>query len=948
MSGHGGFIQIGNNMPINTINTGNVGNVQPQENINLQPLNVEGEGQPLEEQEKVNPSKLAKQLDVLLLQAGKAATKGIDATALKEQVRDLGLSKKDLKTLNTLIDNAAKSLNALDKFTGRELAMATVMSVGQDSKYEFIWNDQEPAGKAIQTALDAQAALSAKLISLINTKGISDEAKDILDTAAMVCDRRSCEIETLLLQFSDAVFGAHGDSTALDKEVTARLDTKLFELMGEKSKTMFGNAEALAQMEEELAPLAERLDDFAANPEKNITSETFASMRKEFSDAKTALATLARDGYKVGNTRVIPDKAFMDAAKEVLAQVEKRMENARKKLEQAVLKSYLDSVFAPPQDLKILDPKFRPLLKLISSHTVKLVGDKEMMRNAAMEYAKDQSQANRTALEDAITDYNANPAAVGAANLATSIFHNAVKLLDNDAAGLMAKIEKAKGKMPQDVRDAITPELINEFKAALMEYTNGPQQAKAFTAFFKNGSYFKTQLAHIDDMLKTVKRMGDEEFLSSKTFLSAFKGELAPSTLVEARVHGMLDEDVDPATDQSNVEGCKELGSGAMNTVTAVTFKNGETKVFKPEAPGRESLEKAPAVYEGYEKNQQIAQLNMATQKTADVLGLGDIMVKTSVGKLNGQYGIFMEKAKGTNIPTFINNEKVERGSLNCNKVQMLPMEQHAKVQGQMMRKCNRLDWLDAITGQADRHNANVLVNVDKDGNVDIKCIDNDTCYPAYRIGMNKYVVAGRHVALFKQTLQNVSLLYGEKNKDKALNDLLKDKGITDNMDGTYTLDASKFEAPELNYCLKYTFGMFSNYVPNVIDKDLYDHLQTLKPGTEQREQYIADLGKRLPPAALDAAIKRLDDAIRHADELNKKGMVYTEEDWNDREKQNAVYGDPDDQKPVLDIKYGTRPRRNLACYEQIQGSINDMTQGNYKRNGFYISAKTGWFRKTE
>ena len=94
MSGHGGFIQIGNNMPINTINTGNVGNIQPQENINLQPLNVEGEGQPLEAQEKVNPSKLAKQLDVLLIQAGKAATKGIDATALKEQVRDLGLSDR--------------------------------------------------------------------------------------------------------------------------------------------------------------------------------------------------------------------------------------------------------------------------------------------------------------------------------------------------------------------------------------------------------------------------------------------------------------------------------------------------------------------------------------------------------------------------------------------------------------------------------------------------------------------------------------------------------------------------------------------------------------------------------------------------------------------------------------------------------------------------------------
>ncbi len=391
----------------------------------------------------------------------------------------------------------------------------------------------------------------------------------------------------------------------------------------------------------------------------------------------------------------------MDAAKDILAQVEKRLEGARQKLEEAALKSHIDSVFEPPQDLKLLDPKFRPLLKLISSHTLKLAVDKEAMRNAALEYARDPSQANRTALEDAITDYNANPAAVGAANIATSIFHNAVKLLDNDAAGLMAKIEKAKGKMPQDVRDAITPELVQEFKAALAEYTKGPEQAKAFTAFFKNGSYFKTQLAHIDDMLKTVKRMGDQDFLTSKTFLSAFNGELAPSTLVEARVHGMLDEDVDPATDQSNVDGTKELGSGAMNTVTAVTFKSGETKVFKPEAPGRESLEQAPYVYEGYEKTQQIAQLNMATQKTADVLGLGDVMVKTSVGKLNGQYGIFMEKAKGTNIPTFLKNEKVAPGSLTRSKVQVLPFEQHAKVQGQMMRIGGLLYAFDVLQGHS-------------------------------------------------------------------------------------------------------------------------------------------------------------------------------------------------------------------------------------------------------
>ena len=118
MSGHGSFISIHNNMPINNGNIGNVENIQPQGNVNPQPLNVNGEEPQEVAQENVNPRELTKQLDVLLLQAGKLSTKGVDAKALKEQVRDLGLSKKELKTLNTLIDNAANTINALDKFNG--------------------------------------------------------------------------------------------------------------------------------------------------------------------------------------------------------------------------------------------------------------------------------------------------------------------------------------------------------------------------------------------------------------------------------------------------------------------------------------------------------------------------------------------------------------------------------------------------------------------------------------------------------------------------------------------------------------------------------------------------------------------------------------------------------------------------------------------------------------
>ncbi len=150
------------------------------------------------------------------------------------------------------------------------------------------------------------------------------------------------------MQFSLAVTKmVHGNIETLDKEVRDRLDTKLFALMGEKAITMHGNAEALGHMKAKLEPLAQRLDYFARNPEMNIASEAFESMRLELNDAKMAFETLARDGYKVGDGRVIPDKAFMDAAKEILAQVEKRKQKA---------------VFNDPDDQKPrLEPKFNAM-----------------------------------------------------------------------------------------------------------------------------------------------------------------------------------------------------------------------------------------------------------------------------------------------------------------------------------------------------------------------------------------------------------------------------------------------------------------------------------------------------------------------------------------------------------------------------------------------------------
>ena len=144
-----------------------------------------------------------------------------------------------------------------------------------------------------------------------------------------------------------------------------------------------------------------------------------------------------------------------------------------------------------------------------------------------------------------------------------------------------------------------------------------------------------------------------------------------------------------------------------------------------------------------YAKEQQVANLNMATQSAAQVLGLTDVVPKCSVGMHNGDYGLFMEKVPGMEAIDFARGKEPPAGSLSLAQVKNLPPEQHAKVIGGLIRGLNRLAWLDIITGQGDRHGRNYMIDVRSDLTVSVKGIDNDMCFAAYRTGLHTYVIKG-------------------------------------------------------------------------------------------------------------------------------------------------------------------------------------------------------------
>lgn len=98
----------------------------------------------------------------------------------------------------------------------------------------------------------------------------------------------------------------------------------------------------------------------------------------------------------------------------------------------------------------------------------------------------------------------------------------------------------------------------------------------------------------------------------------------------------------------------------------------------------------------------------------------------------------------------------------------------------------------------------------------------------------------------------------------------------------------------------------------------LYNRLVAMESGKE-RDDYIASLRARLAEDQVEVAILRLDGAIAHAKALKERGCVVSTADWEKRDVQRKVAGQP--QAPLPSYKGS-----NKACIEyanNAQRSVN-------------------------
>ncbi len=865
MSGFGGFAPISNNSTVNQPAI-QPGGVEP-------PPNAPAPNEPPQEAPAGVPGgdaaakELVRSLDVLLARAGKAAGRTVDEAAIAKLAKGAKFDKATADSLRAMAKDANEAMRALDSFTGEDFANA--MEVNQDTGV-VDWNHYSYAAKAVQKALDKQQALSDALTKLLNDlpANATADQQAALEEAMLQCDRRIGEIETVILELTNI---AKDGVDNVDEKQQATLDRRVADLADEKALQMHDRSQAIAAFQRQLAPVLKQLDDFDAHPEQPATKGA----------AKSGVVRIPKTG---GGTReLFVDRSFLDEAAKLLGEAEAKLRKLRESAALDLRRRFVrKDVGFPSVDL--LQPKFAARLRQFGTTPEEqrkcaaiadLVEGIEKFRKALFAYAEKPSGSNKNAALSALEDLRDDDV--------NTAWHEGLDFLTG--ANVPAALK----------RDDELCDAFQKFRFAFLDDKSLKTLKRQFEDIALCTYVIMDHLQALAARAKSSAELG-----GSGAVRAVFFGEGSFTTLVESRVHGYADGDIDPALDDRNVVESRQLGSGGFNTVELVTFKDGTKRVFKPEFAGRLAAENSPiltGLVGQLDSKQELTRINRAVNRTADALGLGDVMVGTTAGTHNGVFGMYMELAPGVEArrlardvgPRF--DAEGNKISLGTDEIKALPPDQRRLVRGRMMRQLNRLHWFDAITGQGDRHNANYMVQVKPDLTVVVKAIDNDASFGATRTGLTKFLLPPAMAEDYTKRVGALSLAYGTKSK-LALDAATKgDPGYRKLKDGSIEIDVSKAKSP-LTVCGLYNTTAFHQAtVPDEMDYELCEKLKGLKTGPE-REALLKDWADRLGGPRSQQYLNaktRLDEAIACAERLEGEGKVYRDEDWESDAVQKRI-----------------------------------------------------------
>ncbi len=540
--------------------TGDAKQLQPEADA------VPGDAQP----EKANAKSVVQKLDVLLLNA---ASKSVSASAA-QNVKTVGqslvkkgvLTSKEAAKLDRLAEDATEKLRALDEFSGRDLAKALMM----DKKTgETVWSKgffgMTSAAKAVKAAIEAQQTLSAAL-GEFNDR-LASAAEDVVDAALQEqftelqfqCDRRASEIDSVVFRMFDLAQKDVVKGTSNDPQIKALLDATFQELMPREAIMMHGTAEAFeklnANLAEQMRPLAEKLDAFAADSSKVLNREEAISLLRDMQTMKNAIADVRANGIgievpgtdKDGNPYTIRqievDKSLLDGMEKILEDAEQKIAHAKTTSMVRAREAFLNELGASLSPLDV--PGGIAFSAPGSTHAIvsELTVRKSELIKLLNKFAFDKEPMDNfdAAFDKCVAKYN-NP-----------LFFN----LEN--------------RLPELGVDPVVARTIARTVTCGLDIIK----------------------AQFKEMMASTAKLRDNNvdfWIVTSDVRRIMFGEKSLSNVVEAKALGFKPEDVDPATEGQNIVASRSLGTGAGGKTYLLTTKSGEEIVFKPDLGSRIGL----------------------------------------------------------------------------------------------------------------------------------------------------------------------------------------------------------------------------------------------------------------------------------------------------------------------------------------------------------------------
>lgn len=827
---------------------------------------------------------VSQQLTQLLNRVSKRSTVGVNLLDVHNLAKGRGGTKAELvRDVATYAKGVERELRQLSTLKGTQIAEAFNAKTG-------CWTGK--VGEQITKVQTIVAALSEKLLNLVNNPDIAadPELHALIEEKYLTNCCRESELVTVLMTVAD--LKGTGKQPLTD-EAKEKLSHSLHQWMVELAPHMHGTEDVLnLNANHDLQRLQSLLEGLKGNDGENVSAET----RQQLTDATRAVQRFFR---QVAEKTTTIDKDFFRSADKVFNKILNALASPRKAALDSLITRHINHCVGLPPALNFSDS----FVKALRSEEVNCptLANYITKRREVAQFAKEYVAARR---DPAIPDEQLKllrSRMVEANNKLDDFLRNdvfapgkkkgdeRVNLLERDATRLMqlAKVrnheisEKKAGDLPK-LPPKFIPELLE--KAARGSFTKIVDSALGAT------SSFVSHLATLRTMMTRFEAL-DESMVNTKQLLSGIFAKALPvSHLIECRVNGIRDADIDPDLCDANIVSTHAFGEGNANTVYEVKMKDGRTFIFKPEDSGRVGAAILTAAKSAYDMDVNVTALNIAAHDVADFLGVGNLIVDSKVGICNGRLGVFMEKATGVDAADLglcVNKFGYEAGN---DPFKDYDEATFLKVNGQLMKNTYNLEWLDYIIGSGDRHGGNYLVNLSKNG-AELKGIDNDMSFGKNRTGFTEITFAKNRVNIFLyECQQHIEKKTGQVwSADEISNKLKTVPGITvDEENNRIKVDLAKLKQPWLRHCVFQSAGTHQLAPPLFIDRGLYDRLIALENDQALRDDYRARLAARMGEENVNAAMDRLTSAIQYAKDLARQNRVIN--NWEALETQEQIF----------------------------------------------------------